>query len=478
MGNRPQPFRAGPRPRARRASFFLFCSLFAGGAFLAAACGDDGSSGTGGNGGEAELLCGDGFPDPDLGEECDDGNKDDTDDCKNDCTEPRCGDGSFREDTEECDDGNLDDTDDCLSNCLAAYCGDGFVQAGVESCDDGNEEDGDACSSTCLPGVGCGNGLVDGGEECDDGNANDGDDCTTDCTVPYCGDGKPHPGTEQCDDGNTNDTDACRNDCTLTPILTYTCPGTAATVSAGNDVTLGGNTADSADSYAGSCGGTGAAEVVYQITAQGSGILLLDLIAVNGDLDPVLHVRSQCEGAASEVVCADSTFAGGYESAQIPVSAGSTYYVFADGWNGTSGEFLLGATLLNGVPGDKCPGVPVSIDAYNTPESYSGNTANAQADLSGTGICASANTPDVVYKVTTSITGTLVAALAPTFDASLYARATCTSQASEIDCSDTGLAGDLELLQIPVIAGDSVWFVVDGWMGAAGPYDIEFTMLQ
>jgi hypothetical protein len=178
------------------------------------------------------------------------------------------------------------------------------------------------------------------------------------------------------------------------------------------------------------------------------------------------------------VGCADSTFLGGYESLEIPVSAGSTYYVFADAWNGTSGEFLLGAAVLDGVPGDSCPGVPISLDAYNDPYEVDGNTSNAQADFSGTGICSSANTPDVVYKVTTSIDGTMNVFLDPSFDASLYARGTCTSQASEIDCADVGLANEPEMMQLPVFAGETVWFVVDGWMGAAGPYTIQFTMLQ
>src|SRR5262249_876252 len=40
---------------------------------------------------------------------------------------------------EDCDDGNTDNTDACTSECQPATCGDGFVQAGVEACDDGNE---------------------------------------------------------------------------------------------------------------------------------------------------------------------------------------------------------------------------------------------------------------------------------------------------------------------------------------------------
>jgi cysteine-rich repeat protein len=50
---------------------------------------------------------------------------------------------------EECDDGNQDNTDACLNNCRLAYCGDGHVQKGVEECDDGNQDNNDGCSITC-----------------------------------------------------------------------------------------------------------------------------------------------------------------------------------------------------------------------------------------------------------------------------------------------------------------------------------------
>ncbi|HIE69995.1 MAG TPA: hypothetical protein EYP98_07365, partial [Planctomycetes bacterium] len=40
-------------------------------------------------------------------------------------------------------------TDACLNNCAAAVCGDGEVRAGVEACDDGNNDDGDECRNDC-----------------------------------------------------------------------------------------------------------------------------------------------------------------------------------------------------------------------------------------------------------------------------------------------------------------------------------------
>ncbi|HLV65202.1 MAG TPA: DUF4215 domain-containing protein [Polyangiaceae bacterium] len=161
-------------------------------------------------GGEcAPITCGDGQTDP--GEECDDGNDDDTDDCTASCRRARCGDG-FVQAGEECDDGNSDETDDCLSECKVAECGDGFVHATDEECDDGNDRDDDDCLSSCKKPV-CGDKVVEGREECDDGNSSANDDCTPACKLPVCGDGYVKPGTEQCDDGNTRSGDGCSATC-------------------------------------------------------------------------------------------------------------------------------------------------------------------------------------------------------------------------------------------------------------------------
>ncbi len=61
--------------------------------------------------------------------------------------EPLCGNGEL-DLNEECDDGNEEPTDDCR-NCVFAHCGDGVVHEGIESCDDGNLEDFDGCTSQC-----------------------------------------------------------------------------------------------------------------------------------------------------------------------------------------------------------------------------------------------------------------------------------------------------------------------------------------
>jgi cysteine-rich repeat protein len=160
--------------------------------------------------------CGDGIVQ--VPEECDDANDDETDDCLSTCAAASCGDGFIHEGVEACDDANDVDTDDCLSTCEAASCGDGFVHEGVEPCDDGNDIDTDACLTGCIEAV-CGDGIVhEGVEACDDANEDDTDECTQVCELAACGDGFLQPGAgEECDDGNLDDGDGCEASCLPTP---------------------------------------------------------------------------------------------------------------------------------------------------------------------------------------------------------------------------------------------------------------------
>lgn len=123
-----------------------------------------------------------------------------------------CGDGILN-DGEECDDGNTDNTDTCLDTCKAALCGDGFIQAdSEEKCDDGNETNDDECTNACTTPA-CGDSIVQVGEECDDGDADNTDECVMGCKEASCGDSFVQMGVEACDDGKENDYDACSNDC-------------------------------------------------------------------------------------------------------------------------------------------------------------------------------------------------------------------------------------------------------------------------
>ncbi|MFO0614616.1 MAG: DUF4215 domain-containing protein [Polyangiaceae bacterium] len=465
---------------ARRSSALIGGAVSALALILASApaCDDASTTGTGGKGGGAALVCGDGFPDPDLGEECDDGNLDDNDACSNQCKKPKCGDGKTQS-TEDCDDGNLDDTDACTSLCKAAACGDGFIQAGVEDCDDGNEEDGDACSSSCKAGSGCGNGVIEMGEECDDGNKSNSDGCISDCFLAYCGDGYAELGAEECDDGNMVDDDTCTNMCKVNQPATYDCPGTPADLAGDMAMSFGGDTGKATDVYSGTCGGAGAPEIVYAFTALASGVLTIDMSAATMDGDPVLYVREGSCESGTEIACADQTFGGGTEEVSFAVTAGTTYYVFADGYSdgmgfSTSGAYTLDTLLLTQVPGDECPGVNVPIQGAGDTYSLTGSTAAAKADRIGLGLCNSSMTPEVIYKVTPPVSGKLIVSVDPTYDASVYIRTTCEVQSSQVVCAEAAGVGGLEVAQANVTAGNSYWVIIDGKNGSKGSFNADF----
>lgn len=170
-----------------------------------------GSSAVIGTGSTIIPLCGNGALD--NGEQCDDGNRVDTDACTNLCRIAMCGDGVPAV-WEQCDDGNKIDGDGCSNVCKSPACGDGVIQNG-EECDDANQLSNDTCTNACkIPR--CGDLIVQTGlgEQCDDGNLIKNDNCTNDCKLPTCGDGAVQTG-EECDDGNRLDNDTCTNQCVL-----------------------------------------------------------------------------------------------------------------------------------------------------------------------------------------------------------------------------------------------------------------------
>ncbi|MEZ4471449.1 MAG: DUF4215 domain-containing protein [bacterium] len=109
---------------------------------------------------------------------------------------PMCCGNNIVEAGEDCDDGDLDDTDGCNNACQA--CGNG-------TCDPG--ETPENCPEDPCPPI-CGNGICDPGETRENCPA----DVPKFCTI--CGDGYVG-GDEECDDGNSDNTDTCNTSCEL-----------------------------------------------------------------------------------------------------------------------------------------------------------------------------------------------------------------------------------------------------------------------
>jgi len=142
----------------------------------------NGNNNPDGTGNCAVPKCGDNYTNrmfkvPSTGkfEECDTGGMD-SKTCDFDCTTPVCGDGHPNKAAgEECDDGNHDNSDDCPDgtggSCKPAVCGDGFVRtqgSNPEECDTGGGVDSQNCNFDCTKPV-CGDGHVNlqAGELCD-----------------------------------------------------------------------------------------------------------------------------------------------------------------------------------------------------------------------------------------------------------------------------------------------------------------------
>lgn len=159
------------------------------------------------------------------------------------CNPSACGDGIVAQsEGEQCDDGNTDNTDACTTLCEDARCGDGFVEAGAEECDDGNGNNNDGCSNNCLLLTACGNNTLEAPEQCEGANLG-GQSCTSlgfaggtlscnnaQCTfntsacVDVCGNGNA-VSPETCDDGNQNPNDGCSADCQVEADLFVLCDG-------------------------------------------------------------------------------------------------------------------------------------------------------------------------------------------------------------------------------------------------------------
>ncbi|MBI2449113.1 fibronectin type III domain-containing protein [Candidatus Pacearchaeota archaeon] len=130
-------------------------------------------------------------------------------------TSQQCG-NSITETGEQCDDGNSNNNDACKNDCTLNVCNDGYVYTGVEACEIGQTQ---ACTinsysglreclsdctgyGSCITSESCGDGIVNGNETCDDGIYNGQPNyCNAQCigiTTPACGNNVQESG-EQCD---------------------------------------------------------------------------------------------------------------------------------------------------------------------------------------------------------------------------------------------------------------------------------------
>lgn len=173
-----------------------------------------------------------------------------------------------------------------------------------------------------------------------------GDDGGGDSEVPsngQCGNKIPEVG-EDCDDNNTNDTDGCDTNCKLAgtnPSQTMGCPGLEVHVWGGaHKPTLVGSTPGSGNRSAtptctnqpgNSTTGAAAGDRVFKVIAHKTGTL--NVAVTDNNYDTFLYAGTACDVSGNEtyLACRNGVNGAGPETLTMPVTAGTTYYVFVDG---------------------------------------------------------------------------------------------------------------------------------------------------
>ncbi|MCC6554770.1 MAG: hypothetical protein IT372_17485 [Polyangiaceae bacterium] len=300
-----------------------------------------------------------------------------------------------------------------------------------------------------------------------------------------------------------------------------TCPGDAYDVALGDTLTLPGTTVGLAGDYASYCGvGSGSGpEAVYALTATASGTMTVSLESSNG-LNGVVYAQESCGDPAlgSFINCQDQ--GAGTESFSFDAQEGMVYYVFADGRDQTQGDYVLTATLQQGVCGDgvinapnedcdfgdtnpgdgcaascqfeppsdnsdTCPGQFYTVDA-GVPLALSSFTTGYTDDYTSCGAVTGA--PDRVFAIVVTSSGTLTVTLpnlGPAgggFDGVLAAWAgSCApgnvNMPPYLGCSDGANASDTETLTFPVTVGTVYFIVVDGYAGYSyGNFQLDVSL--
>lgn len=232
--------------------------------------------------------------------------------------------------------------------------------------------------------------------------------------------------------------------------------------------------------------GAGASDLVYAFTPTQSGIYEVTLSTAG--FDAMLCVSTSCASTITSCVAgSESTGTFGDEEAILNATAGTTYYIFVDGYSATPSLANGGKYALSVKP----PPPPPSNDTCATatvvsslPYSATGSTVTAGSDYGfAPGTCQPANSMlgngsnDVVYSFTPAVSGSYSFYLGG-FDTLLYVVTDCanisaTTCVAGIDnCS--GICS--ESLTLTLNAGTTYYVIVDGWdnlSNVSGTYQLD-----
>jgi hypothetical protein len=249
--------------------------------------------------------------------------------------------------------------------------------------------------------------------------------------------------------------------------------GDAARLAPGESGSVAGDTFEARDDLSGSCGGGGAADVVYRLDVARRSRLVASL---DGEEAPhVLEVFRRCGDRSTEVACGRGV---------DDVVAPGTYYIGVDGLSADAfGRFTMHWSVHDlGGQAKACARPPL----LGSGRTVDATTAGGSDDFDGS--CApssgpAATGPDRVFKFSLARRSAVRLVLkAPSFDALLAVRRTCAEapgdSIAEVACeAQPGPSRRTTTLERTFEAGD-YWVVVDGVSPKdQGPFSLEYKVL-
>jgi hypothetical protein len=246
--------------------------------------------------------------------------------------------------------------------------------------------------------------------------------------------------------------------------------GDAAPLSGSSGV-VEGDTFAARDDVAGSCGGAGAADVIYRFDATRRSRFTASLN--NEEAPHVLVLWRRCADRSTEVACGRGL---------SEVIEPGTYFVAVDGASADAfGRFALRWALQDLTPqSSACSTAPLLVPGRTISSSTSGagDRFASRCVAGDTG----AGGPDRVFKVVVARRATLrVTVTAPTFDAAIALRKACGETVdglpAEIACESDSDSNHRTTLERALEPG-TYWIVVDGQSANdQGPFAIDARLL-
>lgn len=282
------------------------------------------------------------------------------------------------------------------------------------------------------------------------------------------------PSESDCDDGVDDDSDGAvdcaDSDCALFPVCTCVVDGL---VGCDNTIT--------ADNFGGSstvdrfgCANfqTTGPEAVYTFVPNEDGPVTVTLSNLTVDLD--LFVTTENAGSCEPNQCVSfAASANSTETLTFEGTAGETYAVVADGFDGAEGTFTLAVDCPDPVGGGTCEAELELPCGTSVSSSNYGAENNVQAFN-----CVNWTTtgPEQVFTLVPGTTGTVDLSLTGlTADLDLFVTTEAGGQCSEGACvasSGNGADND-EALSFEGVANQTYMVVVDGWDGATSDFTIH-----